>query len=111
MKKFKLSFLLCFLILSLALTLTSCFGDSSSDSSYDEPTDKPNAEVCKHEWEESGITFPTCTEDGSQLYQCYKCLETKSEVLPAKGHVTEIIPAVQSTCTEDGEWTFKCECG
>ena len=102
MKKFKLSFLLCFLILSLALTLTSCFGDSSSDSSYDEPTDKPNAEVCKHEWEESGITFPTCTEDGSQLYQCYKCLETKSEVLPAEGHVTEIIPAVQSTCTEDG---------
>ena len=43
----------------------------------------------------------TCTKDGKIVYTC-TCGETYEEVIPAKGHTEEIIPAKDATCGATG---------
>ena len=40
-----------------------------------------------HSWNEGKVTKePTCTEDGTKIYTCESCGNTKEETLPALGH-------------------------
>ena len=75
--------------------------------------EKDEFSSCEHNWDEGEITTePNCTEEGIKTYTCTKCGEIKTETIPAKGHVQEIIPRVEPTCTECGyEEGVKCsEC-
>lgn len=51
-------------------------------------------EPCKHDYQITAYTKPTCTENGSQTYKCVKCSDTYSENVPAAGHDWE-----NATCT------------
>ncbi len=58
-----------------------------------------------HDWDEGTITTPaTCTEDGVMTFTCKRegCNETKTEVIPAKGHTEVIDAAVAANCTRPG---------
>ena len=46
--------------------------------------------ACDHVWgEPETTTAPTCTEAGLATYTCTKCTETKTEAIPALGHIDE----------------------
>ena len=48
------------------------------------------APACDHVWDEGKVTTePTCTEAGVKTYTCSKCSRTKTEELPALGHIDE----------------------
>ena len=48
------------------------------------------APACDHVWDEGKVTTePTCTEAGVKTYTCTKCSRTKTEELPALGHIDE----------------------
>ena len=54
---------------------------------------------------ESGDTepaLPTCTWDGSAVYVCSLCGESKTEILPALGHTWEIKQSVTTQYDESG---------
>ncbi len=66
-----------------------------------------------HNWGGGVYTEPTCTEDGSRVFTCSRCGETRTDIFPATGHVwdsgTVITP---STCTTEGVQVFTCKnCG
>ena len=43
---------------------------------------------CTHEWDEGKVTTPaTCTTEGVKTFTCTKCGETKTEAIPALGHI------------------------
>lgn len=39
-----------------------------------------------HDWRESGVTDPTCTQAGKKTYTCSTCGDTKQETTSALGH-------------------------
>ena len=45
-------------------------------------------EPCAHDWGTGVVTLdPTCTTDGVRTYTCSKCFVSKSEQIPATGHI------------------------
>ena len=69
-----------------------------------------------HQWNAGVIASgnePTCTEDGVKTVTCEVCGETKTETVPATGHVWgAITPSQMPTCNQDGVGSAKCEvCG
>ena len=55
-----------------------------------------------HEFGEWSVTKnATCTEDGIKTRYC-SCGEKQSDTIPATDHNKQVIPAVESTCTENG---------
>ena len=56
-----------------------------------------------HSWDKGVITKePTCTETGIRTFTCSVCKESKTEVIPAKGHTVVTDPAVPATKTSIG---------
>ena len=66
-----------------------------------------------HSWDAGVITKePTESETGLKTYTCTACAETKTEEIPAGGHIhtyTDVVTA--PTCTEKGYTTHTCACG
>ena len=92
------------LVVALLATLASC-GQGST------PT--PTPEHTTHNFGEWSVTKnATCTEDGVKTRYC-SCGEKQSDAIPATGHNKQVIPAVESTCTENGLTEgIKClDCG
>ena len=44
----------------------------------------------------------TCTEDGTRIFTCTKCGDTKTESIPATGHKLHHVEGVTPTCTTRG---------
>ena len=81
------------LVVALLATLASC-GQGST------PT--PTPEHTTHSFGEWSVTKnATCTEDGVKTRYC-SCGEKQSDTIPATDHNKQVIPAVESTCTENG---------
>jgi len=56
-----------------------------------------------HTWDAGTQTAaPTCTQQGSKLYTCTVCAQTKTESIGAIGHAEVIDKAVSPTCTATG---------
>lgn len=53
----------------------------------DTSEDKPVVDTCEHTWSEISKVGASCAEDGSITYACTKCNATKTDVIPARGHV------------------------
>ena len=75
-------------------------GPSPSPSPSPSPTPTP----CAHDWQpgDTEPVLPTCTRDGSALYTCSICGETKTEVLPAPGHSWQVKQSVSTQYDESG---------
>ena len=55
------------------------------------------------------IAESTCTGHGGCMYECAICGETYWEEYPLIGHMTELVPQKEPTCTEDGfEAYYQC---
>ena len=81
------------LVVALLATLASC-GQGGT------PT--PTPEHTTHNFGEwSATKNATCTEDGVKTRYC-SCGEKQSDTIPATDHNKQVIPAVESTCTENG---------
>ncbi len=83
-----------------------------STTQEDAPTVKVNdAPVTHiHKWVESGRVNAGCKTPGSITYTCNEpgcAVNTKTEVIPAKGHTEVVIPAVDPTCTAAGHTAGK----
>ena len=57
-----------------------------------------------HSWQSKGVTVePGCVTEGKELFACVTCGDEKTEILPPRGHLNDIIlDAVAPTCTETG---------
>ena len=64
-------------------------------------------EVHIHKWAEISRTDAGCVTTGTIRYRCSECGETKTEIVPAKGHTEVLIPAVAPTCTVAGSTAGK----
>lgn len=61
------------------------------------------SESGNHVWDNGTVTkAAACTEDGVLTYTCTVCGGSKTEVIPAAGHDTELRGVKSATCTEDG---------
>ena len=46
--------------------------------------------ACAHEWDDGEVTTePWCTVAGEKTFTCTKCQATKTEIIPALGHIDE----------------------
>lgn len=90
------------------LTLTTLQWEKTS---YNEA----KQEHTEHVWNDGEVQKEaTCTEEGSKLYTCIVCGDTKTEVIPAAGHnySTEWTIDKEATCTEEGSKSHHCTvCG
>ena len=72
-------------------------------------------EHTEHVWNDGEVQKEaTCTEEGSKLYTCIVCGDTKTEVIPAAGHnySTEWTIDKEATTTEEGSKSHHCTvCG
>jgi len=69
--------------------------------------------TCEHQMDD-GVTFePTCLSDGKQVFTCIHCDYSYSVLIPALGHVEEIVPEEAPTCTQEGrsEYVACSRCG
>ena len=68
-----------------------------------------------HEWDAGVVTQdPTCEETGVKTFTCNNCGDTKTEEIPATGHIYgTLIAKVDATCVDTGFAAhYKCEaCG
>ena len=56
-----------------------------------------------HQWNEGEVTLAaSCTEPGVKTFTCTVCGETRTEEIPAEGHVLVKVEGKNATCTEDG---------
>ena len=67
-----------------------------NNSTPDTPT------TCKHDWQETIDTVPTCLEGGHASYTCSLCGETYEQNLAAKGHDWKVIEHVNMVYNSDG---------
>ena len=65
------------------------------------------------DWDNGKYTEATCTADGSVIYTCTRCGETRKETFPAHGHAWDSGTVTKErTCTTDGVLLFTCNnCG
>ena len=104
-----------FLTLDNDVALTVQFGDTnvtitnnnvSNTYNYvvedDTGSDPDTPTTCKHEWQETIDTAPTCLEGGHASYTCSKCGETYEQILAAKGHDWKVIEHVNMVYNSDG---------
>lgn len=70
--------------------------EDDTGSNPDTPT------TCKHDWQETIDTAPTCLEGGHASYTCSKCGETYEQILAAKGHDWKVIEHVNMVYNSDG---------
>ena len=79
-------------------------GDSYKDSYTD---------ALGHAWDNGVVTKPaTETEPGIKLYTCTRCGATRTEPIPAIGHVHNYTATVIApTCTAQGYTLHTCTCG
>ena len=66
-----------------------------------------------HNWEETHIDNPTCTEPGQRQYECSRCRETKTETIDALGHSwSEWVVVTPATEEAEGDQKRTCSrCG
>lgn len=67
-----------------------------NNSTPDTPT------TCKHDWQETIDTAPTCLEGGHASYTCSLCGETYEQNLAAKGHDWKVKEHVNTVYNADG---------
>lgn len=104
-----------FLTLDNDVALTVQFGDTnvtitnnnvSNTYNYvvedDTGSDPDTPTTCKHEWQETIDTAPTCLEGGHASYTCSLCGETYEQILAAKGHDWKVIEHVNMVYNSDG---------
>lgn len=104
-----------FLTLDNDVALTVQFGDTnvtittnnvSNTYNYvvedDSGSDPDTPTTCKHDWQETIDTAPTCLESGHASYTCSKCGETYEQILAAKGHDWKVIEHVNMVYNSDG---------
>lgn len=104
-----------FLTLDNDVELTVQFGDTnvtitnnnvSNTYNYvvetDDDTDPDTPTGCKHDWQETIDTAPTCLEGGHASYTCSLCGETYEQILAAKGHDWKVIEHVNMVYNSDG---------
>lgn len=68
----------------------------------DTGSDPDTPTTCKHDWQETIDTAPTCLEGGHASYTCSKCGETYEQNLAAKGHDWKVIEHVNMVYNSDG---------
>ena len=66
-------------------------------------------QTAAHTWNEEITVAATCTAAGLKTYTCPTCLETKTEVISAKGHNITKHDAKDATCTTVG-WKAYEDC-
>lgn len=104
-----------FLTLDNDVELTVQFGDTnvtitnnnvSNTYNYvvedDTGSDPDTPTTCKHDWQETIDTAPTCLEGGHASYTCSLCGETYEQILAAKGHDWKVIEHVNMVYNSDG---------
>ncbi len=104
-----------FLTLDNDVELTVQFGDTnvtitnnnvSNTYNYvvedDTGSDPDTPTTCKHDWQETIDTAPTCLEGGHASYTCSPCGETYEQILAAKGHDWKVIEHVNMVYNSDG---------
>ena len=104
-----------FLTLDNDVELTVQFGDTnvtitnnniSNTYNYvveaDDDTDPDTPTGCKHDWQETIDTAPTCLEGGHASYSCSLCGETYEQNLAAKGHDWTVKEHVNTVYNADG---------
>ena len=104
-----------FLTLDNDVELTVQFGDTnvtitnnnvSNTYNYvveaDDDTEPDTPTGCKHDWQETIDTAPTCLEGGHASYTCSLCGETYEQNLAAKGHDWKVIEHVNMVYNSDG---------
>lgn len=104
-----------FLTLDNDVALTVQFGDTnvtitnnnvSNTYNYvvedDTGSDPDTPTTCKHDWQETIDTAPTCLEGGHASYTCSLCGETYEQNLAAKGHDWKVIEHVNMVYNSDG---------
>lgn len=104
-----------FLTLDNDVELTVQFGDTnvtitnnnvSNTYNYvvedDTGSDPDTPTTCKHDWQETIDTAPTCLEGGHASYTCSKCGENYEQILAAKGHDWKVIEHVNMVYNSDG---------
>ncbi|MBQ5969399.1 MAG: hypothetical protein IJL52_04695 [Clostridia bacterium] len=65
-----------------------------------------------HNYVESIVKLPSCTDDGLVRKTCTYCDDSKTEVVPATGHDFEVVVISAATCDEDGLCKKICKsCG
>ena len=65
--------------------------------------DTPTIPICSHSYSYTIQTPPTCTETGVKLGTCVKCSKTKTQSIPAAGHMhilgsTQTAEGVEIAC-------------
>ena len=65
------------------------------------------------EWAPADENPPTCTENGTEERECYRCGEVETRSAEAYGHSTYLVAAKEPTCIYDGNIEYyKCSrCG
>lgn len=103
-----------FITLEDGTTVTVQFGDdcmtitnNNVTNSYqyvikNTPSTPDTPTTCKHDWQETVDTAPTCLESGHASYTCSKCGETYEQILAAKGHDWKVIEHVNMVYNSDG---------
>jgi hypothetical protein len=91
------------------LGATLAFGFASCKDKEESSSNQPAA--CTHVWNDGTVkTAATCTVDGTMLYTCTKCGETKTDKI-ASGHKYQTT-VVEATCFSDGYTLNVCSaCG
>ena len=96
---------------STSIDSTSIDSTSSDSTSIDSTSSDSTSSVCTHEWQETVVTAPTCTTDGTTKRTCTKCEETETVTVKA-AHSYGEATVVEATCTKNGSKTTTCTvCG
>ena len=65
------------------------------------------------EWEPADENPPTCTENGTEERECYRCGDTETRTVEAYGHSTHLLSAQEPSCLYDGHIEYyycsRCE--
>ena len=62
----------------------------------------PGPDSCAHNWQETDKTEPTCVTAGKTVSTCSLCGKTKTDPLPATGHIWVVERTVQTSYDDEG---------